>query len=71
MLITALSIAQNFLSKEDLVMENNNSNSTKSEQSTLDFWKMKNMSTCEYDSAMGNSAWSEWDKVTGADSKDD
>lgn len=52
-------------------MENNNSNSTKSEQSTLDFWKMKNMSTCEYDSVMGNSAWSEWDKVTGADSKDD
>lgn len=37
--------------------------------SELNFWEMTNMSTCEYESAMGSSAWSEWDRIT--DSRDD
>ena len=49
--------------------ELNITSTTDSEKATLDFWAMKNMSTCEYESTMGNSAWSEWDKIT--DSRDD
>lgn len=41
------------------------------ENNTLDFWQMQNMSACEYDSVMGNSAWSEWDKITCPDDDDD
>lgn len=41
-------------------------------QTTLDFWAMKNMSTCEYESSIGISAWSEWDRITDAsDDSDD
>lgn len=43
---------------------------TSSEDAVLNYWKMKNMSTSEYESGMSFSAWSEWDKVTGADDDD-
>ena len=57
-------------SKEVIKMDELNiTSTTDSEKATLDFWAMKNMSTCEYESTMGNSAWSEWDKIT--DSRDD
>lgn len=37
----------------------------------LDFWKMKNLSTCEFESEAGISAWSEWDKITDTSDDDD
>lgn len=46
-------------------MKSNKSKGAKSKQSTLDFWKMVNLSTCEYDSVRANSAWSEFDIITG------
>ena len=39
-------------------------------QHDLDYWRMKNMSTCEYESKMGVSAWSEMDKITDAKDND-
>lgn len=42
-------------------MKEPNMNETNSEQTTLDSWKMQNLSACEYDSVAGNSAWVEYD----------
>lgn len=49
--------------------ESNETNSEAVATATLDYWKMKNLSTCEFDSEAGFSAWSEWDKIT--DTSDD
>lgn len=40
-----------------------------SEKAILNYWKMKNMSTSEYESNLSISAWAEWDKIT--DARDD
>ena len=58
------------IEKEMTNMDENKVTEQATEQNTLDFWKMKNLSTCEYDSAAGNSAWAEWDIGSG-DSDDD
>lgn len=50
-------------------IESNETNSEAVATATLDYWKMKNLSTCEFDSEAGFSAWSEWDKIT--DTSDD
>lgn len=47
----------------------NKTNSEEATTATLDYWKMKNLSTCEFDSEAGFSAWSEWDRIT--DTSDD